>query len=47
LLTKKLGCPSVDETQNRFNLYEWFTNIGELKSNYNYVAKLGFAFIYA
>jgi transcriptional regulator with AAA-type ATPase domain len=30
---KKPRCPSVYETLSRFNLYEWFTNTRELKSN--------------
>ncbi len=38
---KKPGCPSVYKTLNRSNIYEWFTNTRELKSNYSYVAKLG------
>jgi hypothetical protein len=44
LLIKKSRCPSVYETLSRFNLYERFTNIGELKSNYSHATKMGFAF---
>jgi transcriptional regulator with AAA-type ATPase domain len=42
---KKLRYRNVHKTLIRFNLYEWFTNIGELKSNYSHAAKMGFAFL--
>jgi hypothetical protein len=41
---KKPRCPSVYERLSRSNLYDWFTNTGELKSTYSHVIKMGFPF---
>jgi hypothetical protein len=34
----------VFKTLGRFNLYDWFINLKELKSNYNHATKMGSAF---